>query len=94
MEKRFYVSLTLCMVMAFILLLPRLSHGMDVPRITKEELKGKLCSKNLILLDVRVSGSWEGNTRKIKCAQRVDPDSVASWSDKLPKDKEIVLYCS
>ncbi len=89
-----YGLLAACVIAACLWVPLHSAHAADVPRITKEELKGKLCSKDLILLDVRVAGSWQNSKQKIKCAQRVDPDNVSAWADTLPKDKEIVLYCS
>ena len=66
----------------------------DVPRITKEELKAKLGSPNLVLLDVRSENDWETSDEKITGAMRMDPETVDSWAGTLPKDKEIVLYCA
>ncbi len=66
----------------------------EVPRITKEELKAKLGSSNMVLLDVRARSDWEGSNEKITGAVRMDPDAVDTWADTLPKDKEIVLYCA
>jgi len=65
----------------------------SVERITPEELSAKLCSSNLLLLDLRDAELWEKSKIKIKCARRVDPDDEATWIDNLPYDKEIVLYC-
>jgi rhodanese-related sulfurtransferase len=94
MKQRVCIILAAWLIAAFAaLLVPGVQAG-DVPRITKEELKQKLCTPDLILLDVRVAGSWEKSNQKIKCAQRVDPDKVAAWEGTLPKNKEIVIYCS
>jgi rhodanese-related sulfurtransferase len=76
------------------LTLSQFVQAQDVPRITKEELKKKLCSKNLMLIDVRVIQGWEQSNQKIKCATHMDPDNVSIWASTLPKDKEIVFYCS
>jgi rhodanese-related sulfurtransferase len=43
---------------------------------------------------VRTARSWDKSTQKIKCSKRVDPDNISSWAGTLPKDKEIVLYCT
>ena len=82
------------LLMVFSGLLPSVMHAGDVPRITKEALKQKLCTPEVVLLDVRVGGSWDKSNQKIKCAQRVDPANVAAWAGTLPKNKEVVLYCS
>ena len=81
-------------VQRFHFTLSQFVQAQDVPRITKEELKKKLCSKNLMLIDVRVTQGWEQSNQKIKCATRMDPDNVSIWASTLPKDKEIVFYCS
>ncbi len=65
----------------------------QVPRITKEELKARLGSPDLIILDVRTSSDWGASDFKIKGAIREDFDKVDSWPDNYPKDKTIVLYC-
>ena len=66
----------------------------NVPRISKEELKTKLGSPNVVLLDVRAENDWEGSDEKITGAIRMDPQAVDAWAGTLPKDKEIVLYCA
>ena len=65
----------------------------SVERITPEELSAKLCSSNLLLLDLRDAELWNKSKIKMKCSRRFNPDDVASWLDTLPRDKEIVLYC-
>lgn len=64
-----------------------------VERMEKEELSARLCSPQIILLDVRTGEVWEKSKIKIKCSRRVDPYNVESWIDTIPKDKHIVLYC-
>jgi hypothetical protein len=76
-------------VAAFCIVLLKSSYAGEVPRLTKEELKKKLCTSELILLDVRTARSWDKSTQKIKCSKRVDPDNISSWAGTLPKDKEL-----
>jgi rhodanese-related sulfurtransferase len=64
------------------------------PRITKDELKAKLGSPELVLLDVRSHSDWAKGAEKITGAVRMDPDIVDTWAGTLPKDKEVVLYCA
>ena len=66
----------------------------DVPRISKDELKSKLGSPDVVLLDVRAKHDWERSDEKITGAIRMDPQTVDNWADTLPKDKEIILYCA
>jgi rhodanese-related sulfurtransferase len=66
----------------------------DVPRISKDELKAKLGSAGLVLIDVRTKSDWEKSGEKIAGAVRMDPEMADAWASTLPKDKEIVLYCA
>ncbi len=68
--------------------------GQDVPRIGKDELKAKLGSPDLVLMDVRTSGDWKFSEVKIKGAIRPDylNKKAEDWASDIPKDKEIVLY--
>ncbi|MCX5894231.1 MAG: hypothetical protein NTZ51_00150 [Proteobacteria bacterium] len=92
MKKILFEFLFICTLTGAALCLP-LSVCAEVERIDKEELNAKLCSPNVLLLDVRTGEVWEKSKIKIKCARRVDPNDVSSWIDTLPRDKEIVLYC-
>ncbi len=65
-----------------------------VPRINKEDLKARLGSKDLLILDVRTDRDWESSSLKIKDAIRRNPGIVDFWASDLPKDKTIVLYCA
>lgn len=65
-----------------------------VPRISKDELKAKLGSPDMVLLDVRAKNDWDSSDEKITGAVRMDPQTVDAWAGTLPKDKEIVLYCA
>ena len=86
------VFLLMCAVMIAALFPPyRVFAAVD--RITPKELNAKLCSPNLLLLDLRDADLWEKSKIKMKCSRRVDPDDISSWIDTLPHDKEIVLYC-
>ena len=66
----------------------------DVPRMSKEELKGLLGSGDVIILDVRASRDMESSTSTIKGAVREDPQAFDTWADKYPKDKTLVLFCA
>ena len=94
MKQRVCIILAAWLIAAFAGLLVSGVQAGDVPRITKEELNKKLCTPDLIILDVRVAGSWDKSNQTIKCSKRVDPNNVAAWAGTLPKNREIVLYCS
>ena len=66
----------------------------DIPRITKEELRGMLDNPNVVILDVRANVDWLGSSLKVKGAIREDPRKVNAWMDKYSKDKTLVFYCA
>ena len=66
----------------------------DAPKMTKEDLKGRLGDPEVVVVDVRAGGSWDNSPTKIKGAVREDPTAVQSWVEKYPKDKTLVFYCS
>jgi len=71
-----------------------IQSAQDAPRITKDELKAKLGSPGLVLIDVRTENDWKQSDEKIAGAVRMDPATVDDWAATLPKDKEIILYCA
>jgi len=89
-------ELTAVLAVTFSLVLVVISSWMamaeEVPRITKEEVKGMLDSPDVIIIDVRLGGNWNRSQLKIKGAVREDPSDVTSWRDKYSKDKTLVFY--
>jgi rhodanese-related sulfurtransferase len=65
-----------------------------VPLITPEELKAKLGSPDLTILDVRRTAHWDASDRKIVGAVREDPEAVESWAGKYAHDRTLILYCA
>ena len=81
--------------LSFIILgvLAEIAWPAEVPRISKEELKGMLNDPQVVILDVRASGDWDNGSTKIQGAIREDPNkSAKSWAANYFKDKTIVLY--
>jgi hypothetical protein len=70
------------------------SLAADVPRITKEELKGMLGKENVVIIDVRSDLDREKSNQKIQGAVIEDVGKVETWMAKYPKDKTFVFYCS
>ena len=66
----------------------------DVPRVPKDQLKAKLGSPDMVLIDVRTESDWQKSDEKITGAIRMDPETVDVWAATLPRDKEIILYCA
>ncbi|MBF0464685.1 MAG: hypothetical protein HQK88_07930 [Nitrospirae bacterium] len=70
------------------------AYGEDAPRLTIDELKAKLGSPDVVVIDVRVQGAYNNSKMKIKGAVRENPALFGQWSQKYPKDKTLVLYCT
>jgi membrane protein DedA with SNARE-associated domain len=68
-----------------------------VPRIEVEALAQKLnCLDpgNILLVDVRSKGYYDRNAARIRGSIRFEPNNLSEELKKLPKDKEIYLYCT
>jgi rhodanese-related sulfurtransferase len=70
----------------------RIKVSEAVSFIAKEDLVGLLDDRKVKLIDVRLN--WETSQEKIKNAVYENPNDVAAWAAKYPKDLPIVLYCS
>ncbi|MBI5444171.1 MAG: hypothetical protein HY900_23540 [Deltaproteobacteria bacterium] len=68
--------------------------AVEVPRMSKEQLKGLLGSPDVIVLDLRIEPVWKSSATKIPGALREEVQNVDAWAKKYPKDKTVVLYCS
>jgi hypothetical protein len=91
-KGRFLAPLIIGLSMTMVGVFPIASRAVDVPRITKEELRSMLGNPNMVIVDVRGAKQWEASRSKIRGAVWEDPENVESWADKYPKDKTLVLY--
>jgi|WetSurMetagenome_2_1015567.scaffolds.fasta_scaffold550735_1 hypothetical protein len=66
----------------------------NVPRMSINELKGRLADPQIAIIDVRSPHDWDDSTTMIKGAIREDPRGISAWKDKYPKDRFIALYCN
>jgi len=71
---------------------PSLAGAVNLMEIT--ELKSRLDSDAVVILDVRSGRDWSTSELKIPGAIRASGDDFDEWSKTLPKDKTIVLYCA
>ena len=68
-----------------------------VPRIQVEELVRRLASGNaedVVLIDVRSHGYYDEGSARLKGSIRLEPNNLSEEIKKLPKDKDIYLYCT
>jgi membrane protein DedA with SNARE-associated domain len=68
-----------------------------VPRIQVEELAERLASQeagNVLIVDVRSHGYYDGGAERILGSIRIEPNNLEEEIKKLPRDKDIYLYCT
>jgi hypothetical protein len=64
-------------------------------RITVDELKAKLAKgEPVFIIDSRSEGSYSSSDKQIKGAVRIPPSDVELHLKDIPKDKELIVYCS
>jgi hypothetical protein len=80
--------------MCLLFILPNVTMAQEIPKISKEELKGMLGKPEVVLVDVRSGADWNASTSKIKGAVKEEPDNVDSWMNKYSKDKTLIFYCA
>ena len=67
----------------------------EVERITVDELKAKIAKREPVtIIDSRSQSSYEASDTKIKGAIRISADEIESRLKEIPRDKEIVTYCT
>jgi Rhodanese-like domain len=64
-------------------------------RITIHELKRKMDVKEkIVIIDTRKGSAWIGSLVKIKGAIHLTLDELETKINDLPKEKEIITYCT
>ncbi len=94
MKRRLVSILTVALNLAMLSVVVLTTMAAEVPRMTKEELKSKLGTPEVVIIDVRVGRDWKASEMKIKGAVRGDPQDLESWAKKYSKDKTLVFYCA
>jgi membrane protein DedA with SNARE-associated domain len=73
----------------------RFLRELRISRITPEELKEKIDSgEELVIVDLRHSVDFEADPETIPGAFRMDSKELEEKNDRLPRDREIILYCT
>lgn len=88
-------SIPYILLLLFLILIPGKSQSatLEAPRITLQELKSILDQKtDVIIVDARGKNSFE--QEHIKGAISMPVEEVDARLDELPKDREIVFYCT
>jgi membrane protein DedA with SNARE-associated domain/rhodanese-related sulfurtransferase len=73
----------------------RLLHQLKTARITVDELFQKQeAGENLLVLDLRSQIEFEQNPALIRSALHMTLDEVPLRESEIPRDRDIILYCS
>jgi membrane protein DedA with SNARE-associated domain len=73
----------------------RFLRELRIGRITVDELKEKIdAGEELVIVDLRHSVDFEADPQTIPGAFRVDANELETRDDRLPHDREIILYCT
>ena len=61
--------------------------------ITPHDLKAFLITQDVLLLDVRRKNDYDSDLTTLPGAQWKNPEQMTDWSQALPKNKDVVIYC-
>jgi len=88
--------LSLLFVLLNQLIVPAAFSATDVvPRITVQELKAKMDKgEDIVIIDVRAGREYTDSKIKMKGAIRIPIVQLETRINELPRDKEIVTYCT
>ena len=92
--RKIILMMAIAMIVVLAAFFATPAAAQEVNRMSLEELKGRLGSPDLVIIDVRREGDWKSSTVKVKGAVREDVDKVDTWISKYPKDKTLVFYCA
>jgi membrane protein DedA with SNARE-associated domain len=68
-----------------------------VPRVQVQELIEKLASEEadkILVVDVRSHGYYDAHAARIKGSIRIEPNNLEEELQRLPKDRDVYLYCT
>ena len=73
----------------------RFLRQLRIARITVDELKEKIDGgEQIVIVDLRHSMDFEADPQTIPGAFRMDAGELQEKNDRLPRDRDVVLYCT
>ncbi len=73
----------------------RFMRGLRTARITPEELKQKLdAGEDIVVVDLRSSTEFDADGIKLPGAVHMRPDELDERHQEIPRDRDVVLYCT
>jgi membrane protein DedA with SNARE-associated domain len=73
----------------------RFLRQLRISRITVDELKEKMDGgEQIVIVDLRHSMDFEADPQTIPGAFRMDAGELQEKNDRLPRDRDVILYCT
>lgn len=73
----------------------RFLRELRLARITPEELQARIrAGEEVVIVDLRQSLSFAADPEIIPGAQHIDPKELEQHHDLIPRDREVILYCT
>jgi membrane protein DedA with SNARE-associated domain len=73
----------------------RFLRQLRIARITVAELKGKIDGgESVVIVDLRHAMDFEADPQTIPGAFRMDATELTEKNDRLPRDRDVILYCT
>jgi membrane protein DedA with SNARE-associated domain len=73
----------------------RFIRALRIARITVSELKEKIdAGEEMVVVDLRHSVDFEADPQTIPGAFRMDAAELEEKNDRLPRDRDVILYCT
>jgi membrane protein DedA with SNARE-associated domain len=94
-----WLQLTIVLLAAYLLLKwwsrQRFLRSIRVGRMRPEELKERLdAGEELVVVDLRSSREFDESPRSIPGALRIDAEDLVREHAKIPRDREVILFCT
>lgn len=73
----------------------RFLRQLRIARISADELKSRIdAGEDVVIVDLRHSVDFEADPETIPGALRMDADELQQKNDRLPRDREVILFCT
>jgi rhodanese-related sulfurtransferase len=73
----------------------RFIRSLRVARITPDELQQKIAAgEEVLIVDLRHSADFAGDPKVIPGAHHLDAEEIESHHDAIPRDRDVILYCT
>ena len=73
----------------------RFIRSLRIARITPEDLKRRLDDReDIVVVDLRGSIDFDSDPQTIPGAIRIAPEKIEEGHDQIPRDRDIVLFCT